>query len=63
MARTAGVAEFFTSPAKMKPLAERIAAAAPGKAFPSDWEAVMRIVVQDNVPVETSVVTVRPVRQ
>jgi hypothetical protein len=61
-AGTAGVAEFFATPAKMKPVAERIGAAAPGKPFPSDWEVIIRIVVQDDLPVESSVVTVRPVR-
>jgi hypothetical protein len=61
-AGTAGVAEFFANPAKMKPLAERIGAAAPGKPFPTDWEAIIRIVVQDGLPVESSTVTIRPVR-
>jgi hypothetical protein len=61
-AGTAGVAEFFTTPAKMKPVAERIGAAAPGKPFPSDWEVIIRIVVQDDLPVESSAVTIRPVR-
>jgi hypothetical protein len=60
-AGTAGVAEFFATPAKMKPLAERISAAAPGKPFPADWEAIIRIVVQDGLPIETSAVTLRPV--
>jgi hypothetical protein len=46
----------------MKPLADRIQAAAPGKPFPTDWEAIVRIVVQDGLPVESSVVTLRPVR-
>jgi hypothetical protein len=59
-AGTAGVAEFFATPAKMKPLAERIAAAAPGKPFPADWGAIIRIVVQDGLPVESSAVTFRP---
>ncbi len=61
-AGTAGVAEFFASPAKMKPVADRIAAAAPGQPFPSDWEVLIRVVVQDRLPVESSVVTLRPVR-
>lgn len=60
-AGTAGVAEFFATPAKMKPVAERIAAAAPGKPFPSDWQVVFKITVQDKLPVETSVATIRPV--
>ena len=61
-AGTAGIAELFVTPAKMKPLADRIQAAAPGKPFPTDWEAIVRIVVQDGLPVESSVVTLRPVR-
>ncbi len=61
-AGTAGIAEFFATPAKMKPLADRIAAAAPGKPFPADWEVVFRTVVQDSLQVETTAVTVRPAR-
>jgi len=57
---TAGVAEFFVTPAKMRPVAERIAAGAPGKPFPSDWQVVIKITVQDGLPVESSVATVRP---
>lgn len=59
-AGTAGVAEFFATPAKMKPLAEQIAAAAPGKPFPADWQAVIRIVVHDGLPVEASAVALHP---
>jgi hypothetical protein len=60
-AGTAGVADFFATPAKMKPLAERIAAAVPGKPFPADWEVIIRIVVKDGLPLESSAVTIRPV--
>ena len=59
-AGTAGVAEFFATPAKVRAVAERIAAAAPGKPFPADWEVIMRIAVQDGLPVDTSAVTVHP---
>ncbi len=59
-AGTAGVAKFFVTPTKMKPLAQRIASQAPGKTFPSDWEVLMRITVQDGLPIETSAVTIRP---
>jgi hypothetical protein len=62
-AGTAGVAEFFATPAKMKSLAESIAAAAATKSFPTDWEAIIKIVVQDGLPVETSVVTLRSARK
>jgi hypothetical protein len=57
---TAGVAQFFTSPAKMKPVAERIAAAARGKPFPADWQVVLKITVQDGLPLEITPVTIRP---
>ena len=59
-AGTAGVAEFFTTPAKMRPVAERLAAAVPGKPFPSDWQVVLKITVQDGLPLDTSVATIRP---
>jgi hypothetical protein len=59
-AGTAGVAEFFASPHKMKDVYERIRASAPGKPFPSDWEAVIRISVRDGLPLETAAVALRP---
>jgi hypothetical protein len=59
-AGTAGVAEFFSTPQNMAPVHKSIRAAAPGKAFPSDWEVLLRIAVRDNLPVATSAVAVRP---
>lgn len=59
-AGTAGVAEFFASPRKMKDVYERIRASAPGQPFPSDWEAVIRISVRDGLPIETAAVALRP---
>lgn len=59
-AGTAGVAEFFSDPAKMKPAYERIRATAAGKSFPSDWELLIRVAVRDGLPVETSAVAFRP---
>jgi len=58
-AGTAGVAQFFASPAKMRLVQERIAAPARGKPFPADWQVVFKIVVQDGLPLETTPVTVR----
>jgi hypothetical protein len=57
---TAGVAQFFTSPARMKPVAERMAAVARGKPFPADWQVVLKITVQDGLPLEITPVTIRP---
>jgi len=59
-AGTAGVAEFFSTPQQMAAVHKSIRAAAPGKAFPSDWEVLLRIAVRDNLPVATSAVAVRP---
>lgn len=59
-AGTAGVGEFFTDPQKIAAVHKRIRAVAPGKAFPTDWEMLIRIAVRDGIPLETSAVAVRP---
>ncbi|HWR51951.1 MAG TPA: hypothetical protein VN428_12635 [Bryobacteraceae bacterium] len=59
-AGTAGVAEFFASPRNMTGVAAQIRSAAAGKPFSSDWEVLVRIAVRGGLPVETSVVAVRP---
>jgi hypothetical protein len=59
-AGTAGVGEFFTNPAKMRVVYERIRAATPGKAFPASWEALIKIDVRDGLPVDCSALAVRP---
>jgi hypothetical protein len=61
-AGTAGVAQFFSDPAKMRPVYSLIRAAAPAKAFPTNWEMLLKIAVRDFLPMETSVVAIRPVR-
>lgn len=60
-AGTAGVAAFFASPAKMSRVADQLASASPNKHFPSDWEVLMRITVQDGLPVATSAVTIHTI--
>jgi hypothetical protein len=57
---TAGVAEFFSTPARMREVYTRIRRAAPGRAFPSDWEVVVKIAEHDDVPVGTWVAALRP---
>ncbi len=57
---TAGVADFFTTPGKMKDLHKRIGGAGRGGSFPSDWEALLKLTVRDGLVVESSVIAVRP---
>jgi hypothetical protein len=57
---TAGVAEFFSIPARMREVYGRIRAASPGQVFPSDWEVVIRIAEHDGVPVGTWIAALRP---
>lgn len=59
-AGTAGAGEFFASLEKMKPVYDRIRAAAPGQPFPANWEVLIRIDVRDNLPVNTSGIALRP---
>jgi hypothetical protein len=59
---TAGVGQFFTDPEKMRPAYERIRAAAPGKPFPSSWEALLKVDVRDGLPVDTTAIAFRPAR-
>ncbi len=59
-ATTAGVGEFFTAPEKMRPVYERFRAATPDKRVPSNWEVLVKINIRDGLPVETSVVALRP---
>lgn len=61
-AGTAGVAEFFSTADKMRAVYQRMRAAAPGKAFPSDWEVLIKVAVHDGLPMGTSAVAFRPNR-
>lgn len=59
-AGTGGTGEFFATRDKMKPVHDRIRAAAPGKPFPSNWEVLIKIHVRDSLAVETSAIAIRP---
>ena len=50
---------FFTNPAKMKPVYERLKAIDSKHAFPSNWEVLIRTDVRENIPVDTAFVTCR----
>ncbi len=59
-AGSAGVGEFFANPEKMKSVYNRIRAAVPGKAFPTNWEVLVQVNVRDALPVETTAIALRP---
>jgi hypothetical protein len=59
---TAGVAEFFADCGRMKDVYTRIRSLSPHKAFPADWEVLIKVRERDRMPVQTSVVAVRPAR-
>lgn len=57
---TAGVAELFANPEKMRDVYKRIGAATPpGKPFPKNWEALIRVDIRDGLPVDTFIIAVR----
>jgi hypothetical protein len=58
-AGTAAAAEFFCTPEKMEPIYRRLRAASSGKAFPPDWEVLVRTTVRDGLPVDTTALAVR----
>lgn len=59
-AGTAAAAEFFCAPEKMEPIYRRLRATSSGKAFPPDWEVLVRTTVRDGLPVDTTALAVRP---
>jgi hypothetical protein len=59
-AATAGAGEFFTTPAKMRAVHDRLRANAPDGVFPSSWEIVLRVEVRDGFPAETAAIAYRP---
>ena len=61
-AGTAGAGQFFSTPEKMKPVYDRIRAAVPGGTFPANWEVLLRIVIRDELPIQTTAIALRPVR-
>jgi hypothetical protein len=56
---THGAGDFFANPDKMKPVYERLKAMNPKRAFPSNWEVLIRVDVRENIPVDTTFVTCR----
>jgi hypothetical protein len=62
-AGTAGVGEFFSDPARMKPVYEQLRAAAGSDKFPDSWQVLLRIQAREDVPVSVTPVAVRITRQ
>jgi hypothetical protein len=46
----------------MKDVYTRIRSLSPHKDFPADWEVLIKVRERDRMPVQTSVVAVRPAR-
>jgi hypothetical protein len=61
-AGTAGAGDFVASAEKMRALHAAIRDAAPGKPFPAEWEALIKIQVRDGIAVSNSLVACRPTR-
>jgi hypothetical protein len=59
-AGTAAAGEFLANPKKMSALYETLRGAAGRKNFPPDWEVLIKVTVRDGLPLESSVVAIRP---
>jgi hypothetical protein len=58
-AGTAGVGEFFSDPARMKPVYQKLRAAAGSNNFPNSWQVLLRIQARQDVPVSVTPIAVR----
>lgn len=58
-AGTAGVGEFFSDPERMKPVYQRLRAAAGSDTFPDSWQILLRIQARQDLPVSVTPVAVR----
>jgi len=58
-AGTYGTGDFFTNPDKMRIAYEKLSDMTQGKPFPKNWEVLIRIKIRDDIPVDTTLVTVR----
>ena len=57
-AGTAAAGEFIANPNKMNSVYQTLRAG--GENIPPDWEVLIRVAVRDGLPLETSVIAVRP---
>jgi hypothetical protein len=59
---TAAAGEFLSNPHNMNAVYRSIRSSAPAGGFPRNWEIVIKVAVQDGVPLDSSVVASRPGR-
>ena len=59
-AGTAAAGEFVANPEKMNAVYQSIHKAASGRGFPPNWEVLLKVAVRDGLPLESSVVSIRP---
>lgn len=55
---TQGVTSFFSDPKKMRQVWQRLHAEQKSRNFPDTWQALVRIEARENVPVNTTLITV-----
>lgn len=56
---TAGVGEFFSDPASMRPVYEKLKSMSRNGIFPDTWQVLLRIDARQDVPIKISVVALR----
>jgi hypothetical protein len=56
---TYGAGDFFARPEKMRQVYDKLVTMSAKKAFPSNWEALIKVGVRENIPVDTSLVAVK----
>jgi len=56
---TLGTGEFFCDPVKMRPVYEALKKRSRGGAIPAEYEIFIKIVIKENIPVETTFVACR----
>jgi len=56
---TLGTGEFFCNPAKMRPVYEALRKRSPGNKIPAAYEILVKIVIKENIPVDTTFVACR----
>jgi hypothetical protein len=58
-AATGAMARLFSNPETFGPIYEKLRADACGRGFPTDWQAIFKVDIRDNLPVRTTYITHR----
>ncbi|RPJ58863.1 MAG: hypothetical protein EHM23_16090 [Acidobacteria bacterium] len=56
---TLGTGEFFCDAVKMRPVYEALKKRSPGGVIPAEYEILVKVVIKENIPVDTSLVACR----